>query len=117
MSHQLTCVRCRGPAGSNRLVLERPSGTTLGGLCRRCERRTFGDSLERGLFSLSGCGYCSGPARVVLPRCVAVVGADREGALDGRSVGDHSEPTLQLCLEHYRGILACAAGPPDPSRR
>jgi len=105
----MDCLSCGLPAGYNRVLVERPSGAELGGLCVECEERRFGDCLKQGFWTeTDGCALCARDAYVVMPEWHPVTEHSPDGVVV-RNEYEVTEGTVGLCDEHLDSLT-------DPDR-
>lgn len=114
----MECVSCGLPSGYNRVVVERRTGTEVGGLCIECEEDRFGDRLTweiRAETEPDGCALCAGDAHVRAPEWDPEMEVDADGSVvwqEYRVTGS----TPALCEEHF-GELAERSTSLRPSTR
>lgn len=98
-------MSCGLRAGYNRVVVERPNGTELGGLCVECEERRFGDCLRHGLWTeTDGCALCARDVYVALPTWYPETERTPEGVVV-RNDYEVTDGTVGLCDEHLQAVV------------
>jgi hypothetical protein len=101
----MECLACGLRAGYNRVVVERPSGTELGGLCVECEERRFGDCLLRGLWTeTDGCALCTRDVYAAMPAWYPETERSPDGLLV-RNDYEVTDGTVGLCGEHLESLI------------
>lgn len=104
----MECLSCGLRAGYNRVVVERPSGTELGGLCIACEEDRFGDCLRRGLWTeTDGCALCTRDVYVAMPSWYPETERSPDGLLV-RNDYEVTDGTVGLCDEHLQSLIESA---------
>lgn len=102
----MNCVSCGLPSGYNRVLVERGSGTEVGGLCIECEERLLGDRLRwdiRAETEPDVCVLCDRDVHVDVPEWDPKM----EPAPDGTVVWNDyrvTETTPGLCADHVAGL-------------
>lgn len=86
-------------------MVERSSGTELGGLCVECEENRFGDCLRRGLWTeTDGCALCARDVYVVMPSWYPETERSPDGFLVRNDYGV-TDGTVGLCDEHLEFLV------------
>lgn len=102
------CFRCGNRAGYNRAIVDRTADVTIGRLCVRCERDTFGTFFVDGYRKDDdACALCDRDAHYELPLFKPIVVEGDEAIVCKVSTTADPDP-VPLCDEHLHGLTGRA---------
>ena len=102
----MDCVSCGLPSGYHRVLVERGSGTEVGGLCIECEEHELGDRLDweiRAETEPEACALCADDAHVHVPEWDPEMEPSADGTVEWteyRVTGS----TPGLCADHVEAL-------------
>jgi hypothetical protein len=112
------------PSRYNRVLVERESGTEVGGLCIECEEHRLGDRLDWGIRAETEpdrCVLCPGDASVRVPEWDPEMEESPDGTVEWNEYRV-TDTTPALCEEHVEEIVdgdpaaeSSRRTPPSPS--
>lgn len=117
-----TCLCCGEDAGYNRAVVDEYDGDRVGGLCLRCEKRAFGETLRRMERTDECCALCPRDGSFALPEWVPRAEAGADGVIVSRVDYRVDAATVRLCDRHLQvvaedGAATVAEGVAAPRSR